>query len=56
MFSKQFNTTIHVSINRRMNKHGLVYSYNRMIFINKKQKNYTNTCTTKDDSQKHYAE
>ena len=38
MFSKQFNTTIHVSINRRMNKHGLVYSYNRMIFINKKQK------------------
>ena len=38
MFSKQFNTTIHVSINRRMNKYGLVYSHNRMIFINKKQK------------------
>lgn len=55
MFSKQFNTTIYVSINRRMNKHGLVYSYNRMTFINLK-KNYTNTCTTRDDSQKHYAE
>lgn len=36
MFSKQFNTTSHVSINRRMNEHGMAYSYNRMIFINKK--------------------